>query len=272
MFSHYANLLQHDPFPTIQVALAFASGIAYPNLDIPHEIARIEKLTQQAFVRLPSGITRIERAERISDFLFHEERFRGNTANFTDPRNSFLNDVLERKLGLPITLALLYVEIAQRLGVKAHGVGLPGHFIVRVDEGEQTIFLDPFNGGGRLTRADCAQLVMQSTGFAGPLQDNWLEPISGEATILRMLTNLRHSFTARKEWEMLVRTLEHLQIIAPGNIRYQHDLGVALFEKGEKLAGIYQLEAYLLKEKRPKAAKAAQIRLNQMVERVARLN
>jgi regulator of sirC expression with transglutaminase-like and TPR domain len=127
----------------------------------------------------------------VREQLFTVQGFRGDTDDYADPRNSFLDAVLDRRRGLPITLSVLFIEVARRRGVTVHGVGMPGHFLVQ-DAGDRTHWCDPFNGGVVLTRDDCAQLFLVAHGGARPLEDADLAAASPRAILARMLANLEH--------------------------------------------------------------------------------
>jgi len=264
--------LGHTPLNLSRTALHIAKNIAYPGLDITHWLMEIGRLAARARTLIHPEAATFEQAEALSDFLFQQDAFRGNAAQYSDPRNSFLNEVLNRRLGIPISLSILYVAVAQRLGLKAEGVGLPGHFIVRVDAGAAPLLLDPFNGGVRLTLADCLHLVHHTTGYDGPLKDIWLQPMSDWDTLIRLLNNLRNSYIQQEKWDLAARTIRHLQILQPALPQHALDLGLALYNSGERLEGMYYLEAYLLRE--PRAPKMMRIRahLNQMIHSFSKLN
>ena len=120
---------------------------AHPDLDVQHWLGRLDALGHRASERLTSEMDVDRAASAVARFLFEEEGFRGNTEDYYDPRNSFLNDVLDRRLGIPITLSVVYVAVAARAGLDAAGVGLPGHFVVRAERRGRHRLLDPFHGG-----------------------------------------------------------------------------------------------------------------------------
>src|SRR6185295_3779128 len=120
-----------------------------------------------------------------SQFLFEEEGFRGNAEDYYDPRNSFLNDVLDRRLGIPITLSVLYIVVAARAGLEAAGVGLPGHFVVRAERRGRSRLLDPFHGGELLDHAGCQTLVARVRPADGPLDPRWLAPVTTRQIFVR---------------------------------------------------------------------------------------
>jgi regulator of sirC expression with transglutaminase-like and TPR domain len=241
-----------------RAALRYAQAIAYPALDVDHYLKRLEELAGAAGKRLSSGDTLFSRAMAVSDFLFVENCFTGNVSDYHDLRNSYLNEVLDRKLGIPITLSVIYLAVAEQLELPAFGVGLPGHFIVGVRDGEDTLLFDPFHGGRYLTRADCACLVERTTGYKGPFHSGWLEPVTPAHILLRMLNNLRLTYVHAESWTKARAVIEHLRLIqpeAPGHLR---DMGLIYYQTGDMQRAVHYLEKYL--EQAPDTPDAAAIR------------
>ena len=143
-------------------AALFIAKSEYPGLNVDLYLRRLDEIAESIDERLPSaqsGRDPQKIIEQINEHLFEELSFRGNVENYYDPRNSFLNEVLDRRTGIPITLSVIYIEVARRLGLKVEGVGMPGHFLVRCHINNKDIILDPFNKGRSLTEADCEQLL-----------------------------------------------------------------------------------------------------------------
>ena len=135
--------------------------------------------------------------------LFRDQGFAGNRGDYYDPRNSFINEVLDRRLGIPITLSLLLMEVGRRLGVPLDGVGMPGHFLVR-DKVEQTTFVDAFNGGVLLDPQGCERLFQSVQGAGRPLDPEFLLPIERSAIVSRVLANLRAIYSQRRDTPSLL--------------------------------------------------------------------
>ena len=156
-----------------RAALQLARAVAYPDLNVAQYMSHLHELSEEGAevidLRLPVAM----QAEQLSKFLFLTAGFRGNRSNYQDPLNSFLNEVMDRRIGIPITLSILYIDIATRLGIPAYGIGLPGHFIVGIHDKESDIWLDPFHEGRILDLSDCADLIRFSTGYEGPLEASW---------------------------------------------------------------------------------------------------
>jgi regulator of sirC expression with transglutaminase-like and TPR domain len=229
-----------------RAAMVYARAIAYPDLDVDSYLARIEVLADQARAHIQSSRRLADRIDGISDYLFYQANFQGNRENYYDPRNSFLNEVLDRKLGVPISLAVIWMTIAQKLGIPAYGVGLPGHFIVGINhpDGHQ-LLIDPFNTGLRLTIIDCDRLVRESTGYQGVFQTKWLAAVSPIDLLARMLTNLCHAYIRQENWPKAIPVIEHLLVAQPEMDWHLRDLGYVLMYNGSLRRSAQYLEEYL---------------------------
>lgn len=159
---------------------------AYPALDVEEQLARIDSLALEC----PDDLTGLRR------YLFEDCGFRGNDEDYSDPRNSYLNDVLDRRVGIPISLSVLTIEVGRRVGIPLAGVGLPGHFLVRHDA-VPPLLLDPFNGGHSLSIEDCEGLVRHLYGDRVEFTPALLSPVDNRAILARMLNNLRQVFQRR---------------------------------------------------------------------------
>jgi regulator of sirC expression with transglutaminase-like and TPR domain len=156
---------------------------AHPSLDVDAEVGRLDELAAAC----PPGL------DGLRKHLFGSLGFKGNDTQYGDPRNSYLNDVLDRRVGIPITLSILTMEVGRRIGVPLAGVGLPGHFLVR-HEAVPPLLLDPYNGGHSLTLEDCETLVRRLYADRVAFTPSLLAPVDNRAILARMLNNLRQTF------------------------------------------------------------------------------
>lgn len=255
-----------------RAALLFAREIAYPDLEVNAWLEYLNEMAESARSFILPNQSVIERAEALGDFLFVHERFQGNVHEYSDPRNSYLNQVLERRLGIPISLSVVYLALAERVGVPALGIGLPGHFIVGIPMSEEMYFLDPFYGGNRLSIEDCSQLVLQATGYTGPFQKEWLQPISPRTILTRMLNNLRNVYFQSEQWELALRVIEHLQALQPDLPDWLRDLGLIYQRQGALRRAIQSYEEYLSRAPSAPDARAVRLRLQEAVRDLAKLN
>ncbi len=268
----FLDAIHRSPIDVPLAALCFAREIAYPALDVQHYQYQLDDLCQSARVQLSPFLSTAEQAEALSDFLFTQQRFRGNSATYQDPRNSYLNEVMERRLGIPISLSVIYIAIAQDIGLPAYGVGLPGHFIVGIPENGDEIYIDPFHGGVRLFQADCAQLVREATGFSGAFQPEWLKPVSPGVILTRMLNNLRNIYLHQEDWTHALSVVEHLRMLQPDLPDLLRDSGIIYERQGSLRLAIQYYEKYLALA--PQAADAGNVlaRLRDAARQLSRLN
>ena len=196
-----------------EAALLIASG-EYPSLDVPHYLGMLDDLGQKVRSRVQQQGRTLRGIEVVLEVLYGEEGFRGNSAEYYDPRNSYLNETLDRKTGIPITLALVVTEVAQRAAVSASGVSFPGHFLVRADGDGPPLFVDPFEGRV-LCESDLRAIYQRVTGAATDPSPRLLGPASKRQILVRMLNNLRGIYASRGDTERLRNVLERMEILSP---------------------------------------------------------
>ncbi len=185
--------------PLDEAALAIAAT-GQPGLDIAAYLGKLDALA--AGCRTPT-------LDALIAHLFRRDGFTGDVTHYYDPRNSFLNHVLDRRRGIPITLSIVTMEVGRRLGVPTAGVGLPGHFLLR-DKVDPDVFVDPYHHGRLLDAEDCERLWRQQSGVRGEFSPDWLEPIGKRSIVARVLGNLKSIYTARRDlaalrWVMALR-------------------------------------------------------------------
>lgn len=196
-----------------------------PGLDVERYRLRLDQIAatvEKAIATQPDSS--IDRALVISDVLFARMGFRGNAEDYYDPRNSFLSQVLERRLGIPISLSVLFLEIARRVGVIAQGVNFPGHFLVRIAADDSWRFLDPFTAGRLLSTADLEALLRQSAGPGAALEPSLLSAATKRQIVSRMLVNLAGIYGKRGDLPRSLAVLERLSVLDPENPRLLREL------------------------------------------------
>jgi regulator of sirC expression with transglutaminase-like and TPR domain len=268
----FADEIRLDPIRLPRAALYFARAIAYPELDINKWLVELKRLAKTARTYIRRGTGSLEKGTLLAEFLFQHCGYRGNSAQYMDPRNSFLNEVLDRRLGIPITLSAVYVAVARGLDIAAAGVGLPGHFIVRLSEDSESWYLDPFHGGRRLSETECAQLVELSTGYTGAFEPRWLDPTPPLEILARMLNNLRAAYVSSEQWDKAALTIEHLRMVQPASPEHIRDLGLVHYRKDSPRLAAQYLDHYL--QQAPQAGDAETIRsgVSEALDRWARQN
>ncbi len=223
-----------------QAALLLART-EYPALDIPAQLARLDALAARAKCA-PSQSPHANIAS-LNRLLFEEEAFAGNEED--DPRNSYLNDVLDRKLAIPITLSLVYQEVARRCGLPVFGVGFPGHFLAKYLAPSGEILLDPFNRGAILSLQDCKEKLKAQFGEEAEFRPSFLGISSTKQTLTRMLNNLKGSFFRRKDFAKVLMMIEMALAVDPGSRQEFHDRGMVYFLLRRYGKAIADLHAYI---------------------------
>ena len=226
--------LARTPEPAIDLGLGalLIAQIEHPDLEPKAGLDRLDELAARL------GTADVHRLRR---FLFEDEGFTGNGDDYYDPRNSCLNDVLDRRLGIPITLSVLVIEVGRRVGLAVDGIGLPGHFIASAGG----VLFDPFNGGAVVSRTEAAAIVARVLGRPVPLEDGHFAPVPKPQILVRMLANLRSLYVDREAWTKARAVMERLMLLdpaAPGHVR---DYGTVLMKEGDFARGAAQWERYL---------------------------
>lgn len=185
----------------------------YDALDVAGYLARLHELAERARPSVAAAGTLALRVAALNRFLYDEQSFRGNRSDYYDARNSFLNEVIDRRTGIPITLAIVYLAVGARLGLPVHGVGFPGHFLVICDAPD-AIVIDPFEGV-LLTRADCEARWRATLGEDTPFDASALAPSPARQTLARMIGNLKQIFLAQEDWPHALACVERILVLQP---------------------------------------------------------
>ncbi len=242
----------------------------YPELDLPAELARLDDLARLAAPFLPPGLPVALRLDGLRAFLGEQCGFHGNEHDYYDPANSFLNRVLDRRIGIPISLSVLYMEIGRRLGVTLFGVGLPGHFLVKYQDREQCLFLDPFNSGRTLTPAGCREMVERRYEGQVEFKDDMLAALEKRSIVARMLANLRAIYLEQRQLRKAVAVVEMLLALNPASADDLKIRGLLHYQLGRRRQSRQDLESYLFLN--PQASDAGQIKqVLQELKRVSAL-
>lgn len=207
-----------------RAALTIALG-DYPDLDIENYLRRIDELAVAVSQRCGADADMFRSIAALNYVLFKEQGFRGNRDEYYDPKNSFLNDVIDSKRGLPITLSVLYMEVGQRIGLAIDGVGFPGHFLVKTKSAGDEIVLDPFNAGDVKSHEDLQSMLDQLSGGKVLLQRDFLAPLPKKQILKRMLGNLKAIYGRGDELVKMLAVLDRLIIVDPGAVEDVRDRG-----------------------------------------------
>jgi regulator of sirC expression with transglutaminase-like and TPR domain len=230
-----------------------AARIAYPKLDPSAWLAELDVYGDAARQHLELGVggnppTRT-RLRVVSEFFFGQLGFVGNRERYEDPRNSFLNDVIARRTGIPITLAIVFMEIAARAGLTIDGVNFPGHFLMRCPEPDRpeptALIVDPFNGGAVLSDADCLRLLKTHAGAEAMLEPGMLQPAGKQAILLRVLLNLKRAFVRMRSFDYARDVSELLVALDPSALTELRDRGLLASHLRDYSSALRDLEAWL---------------------------
>lgn len=242
--ARFAELIAQDPIPLDEAALAIAEE-EYPRLDVEGYLVRLDDLAERVRSRARSPGRAAATLDALRGVLAHEEGLRGNEAEYQDPRNSFLNDVLDRRLGIPISLCVVWIEVARRAGLRLEGVGMPGHFLAKyVGPTGTTVFVDAFNGGEMLSGEECVARYRARTG-GRDLDPRYLAAVSPRLILGRMLHNLRRIYLERRDDVRAYWVVDRILLLAPGQLEALRDRGLVAARLGAAAAAERDLETYL---------------------------
>jgi regulator of sirC expression with transglutaminase-like and TPR domain len=257
---------------------------AYPGLDVDGYVGEIERFARRLRARIAIGAGPEDRVIALNEFLFADLGFSGNADDYYDPRNSYLNEVIDRRKGIPITLSVLYMEIGRRIDLPLEGVSFPGHFLVRLPMRGGTLVLDPFSGGAPQSAAELRERLQRvipralGVGEPGgvPVADlpleQFLEPASNRQILARLLRNLKGVYRERDKPERLLEVLNRMIIVAPEAAGERRDRGYVYHRLECWRPALQDLADYL--EREPEAADQDEVRARvvELAERCARLN
>jgi len=260
-----------EPLDVVEAALVVALE-EYPQLDVAAQAARVHALAAECAHRTRALDNPFARLDSVRGLLVDELGFRGNAREYNDPRNCYLNDVLDRRRGIPLTLSMLFLECAVAAGFEARGVGLPGHFVLRLTAGARTFFVDPYHQGQVITEEDCQRLVLRTTGRASLFRREQLEGTDARSMISRLLLNLKHIYIERNDYEKALAAVERLLLVRPEDATETRDRGFIKAHLGWPAAAISDLESYLTRMPDAPDVGAVRGRVNWLRRRLSELN
>jgi regulator of sirC expression with transglutaminase-like and TPR domain len=236
--------LDEEAFPLDRAALAVGLE-EYPDLDIQVYLRKLDSLAASVEVLVGEDRAPVSIIESINKVLFVQEGLRGNARDYYDPRNSFLNEVLDRKLGIPISLSVIYMEVAKRIDFPIKGIGFPGHFLVKHDTGDREIIVDPFSLGKILTLNDCQELLDRVHSGAVQVNAMLLQPMEKRAIITRMLYNLKGIYAQKEQYQKTISIIDKILLLNPSLSSELRDRGVLYMQTSLFAKALADLESYL---------------------------
>lgn len=256
----------HQPEAEISLAKAalYLAQEEYPELDVEEYLNALDTMAAEVEERLPPARYPLRIVQTINQYLFEDLKFRGNIDQYYDPRNSYLNQVIDRRTGIPITLSLLYLEIAARIDFPMVGVNMPGHFLIRPAVEEMQIFIDPFHQGEVLFAEDCQNRLSQI--FSRPIdfQPELLPAVSPRQFLTRVLGNLKAIYLSKGEIKKALAAIDRILLLFPDSAMDRRDRGVLYYQLGQWPEACRELESYLDQEPTAKDARSIRGLLKRM--------
>lgn len=258
------EISQPDEQIDLAKAALYIAQEEYPDIDPNEYLNILDLMASEVQERLPTQRYPLRIIQGINQYLYQDLGFTGNIDDYYDPRNSYFNEVIDRQTGIPITLSLVYLEVARRIDFPMVGVGMPGHFLIRPEFEEVGIFVDAFDGGKILFPEDCQERLSEVYGQPMTLRPEFLKSVTPRQFLVRMLTNLKLIYLRQEELELAFAAVERILLLvpeAPGELR---DRGLIYYQMGRWVAAADDFETYLAKV--PNAEDAPVIRrlLNQL--------
>ena len=267
----FSMLASREPVPLARGALLIAKE-EYPDLNVDHYVDRLSELAREAEPIVSAGNDTVEKVQLLSHFLFEQKGFEGNRDAFSDPRNSFLNDVIERRLGIPITLSVIYLEVGRRLGLNLYGVSFPTHFLVKAVDERGELLIDPFSGGIILTleqvKARLAEIYRQPV----ELHPAMLKSAGARQILVRMLRNLKGIYAGASDWARSLSALDRILMLDPRAVEELAERG-QVYERLECFkAALDDFQSFLSLAPEHPAAEVAREAVLRLVRQVSLIN
>lgn len=247
-----------DPDVDLARAALLVAMEEYPQLPVERYLARLEQLAEEAKDRLDEEGAPLVVLREVLATLYERHGFLGNRDAYYDPRNSFLSDVLDRGLGIPLTLGLVLLEVGWRLDLPVEGVNFPGHFLVRYRGESLDLLVDPFDGGRIRFQDQAQELLDRVYGGMVRVQDSFLEPATRKEMLHRLLTNLKSVYLNIDDHERALAVVERLLLLRPSAPHELRDRGMILARLGRSDEAVEELRSYL--DHAPRAADAPRVR------------
>ncbi len=247
---YFASLVQSDAeFPLLEAAISLAQD-EYPELDVQQVLGEVDQLQARLKRRVPSDAVPLQKLRAVNQFFYRDLSFRANVNNFYDPDNSYLSVVMRTRCAIPISLAVLWLELAQGLGLSARGVGFPGHFMIKVNLPKGQVVIDPLDGQS-LSREQLAERLEPYRRGSGLVDEFevplglYLQASPPREIVARMLRNLKEIHRAQEDWTRMVSVQDRLVVLLPQAWSEFRDRGLARAELGDTTLAVQDLETYL---------------------------
>ncbi len=255
----FAQLVSRDQFNLAEASLMLAQDV-YPGIEISAYLERLDEIAAAIRGRLASDAFAEQKVLALNYYLFNDMRFCGNVGDYYDPRNSYLNEVIERRTGIPITLAILYLEVGKRIGLNLKGVSFPGHFLVKLNVRRGQLVLDPFTGGEAQSEAELRQRLAQvlpSRQAESTSLDPYLEAATPRDIVARVLRNLKNIYMQSGKLENALAVMHRMLLVVPESAEELRDRGLLYRQMECFRPALSDLQNYL--RRRPEAPDAVEV-------------
>ncbi|WP_088892038.1 SirB1 family protein [Leptolyngbya ohadii] len=242
----YQEIRQPDEAIDLAKAALYLAQEEYPDLDAEEYLNALDTMAAEIKERLPEEAYPLRIIKTINQYLYEDLGYYGNKDSYYEPENSYLNQVIDRRTGIPITLSLVYLEVAKRLDFPMVGVGMPGHFLIRPVIDEMQIFVDPFSQGEVLFAEDCQQRLSEIYGRPIEMRPEFLQPVTAHYFLVRMLNNLKVIYLNQSDIPRSLATIERILLLFPDSPIDQRDRGLLYYQTGRWTEASQDLEDYLL--------------------------
>jgi regulator of sirC expression with transglutaminase-like and TPR domain len=255
----FAELVSREQFDLAEASLLLAQD-AYPEVDVPGYLGRLDEIAAAIRRRIASDAFAEQKVLALNYYLFNELHYSGNIDDYYDPRNSYLNEVMERRTGIPITLSILYLEVGRRIGLNLKGISFPGHFLVKLSVKRGELVLDPFIGGEAQSESDLRKRLAQVLP-AGQAEraslERYLEPATSRQIIARVLRNLKNIYMRTQDLERTLAVMHRMLLVVPESAEELRDRGLVYQQLECFRPALSDLQNYL--RRRPDAPDATEI-------------
>ncbi len=269
----FARMLsQNEEDISLAEAALYIAGEEYPDLDVSRYLMMLDLLAKEAgwYIDEHDGPETV--LHKLSEFLFVKQGFQGNQDDYYDPQNSYLNTVIDRKLGIPITLSIVYIEVSRRLGFVLEGIGLPGHFLLRHGPPEWELYVDPYDEGRLLNKADCEQIVEKLFHGRAQFREEHLSPCTKRQILIRMLSNLKGVYSNQGDYRKAMSAADRIQVIEPSMGSNLKDKATLHYQLKQYRLAIKELERYLKIVPEPEDAENIKQQIKGLWRTIATLN
>jgi regulator of sirC expression with transglutaminase-like and TPR domain len=235
------------PEPALDLARAalLVAAESDPRMDVDRQLHTLDSWAAELRARLDPGWNNLQKLARLRNFVFEELGFRGDSKDYFSPNNSLLNQVMERRLGVPLTLSIIFMELGWRIGIPFEGIGFPGHFLIRLTGEPRDLVLDPYNHARTMHEEDCRQLLDEVTGGRLEFDGRMLASVSKREIITRLLRNLKGAYLRANQDEAALAAVERLLLIDPEDLDEVRDRGLLLFRLQRYGPALDGLKTYL---------------------------